>query len=99
MDKDIDIDKVIVNTAELDPAEFEYPMVKDTPEGWPGLKAIGGITWYQRALKTEAATGRKVLPSKYTYDDDGNVIINPNYQPNVECEDGDCKEENGTQEL
>lgn len=67
-----------------DSAEFEYPKVFDTPKGWPNLFGMDGDSWYQRALNVERISGRPVLPSKYIYDDDGNVIDSPYY-----------KEENG----
>lgn len=40
--------------------ESRYPMVNDTPEGWPPLKATEGETWYQRALNYEREWGEPV---------------------------------------
>lgn len=93
MKKTVDIDKTLETAETINPDTIEYPQVDEVPEGWPGLRTIGGKTWYQRALKVERMTGHKVLPAKYTYDQDWNIILNPAYKPEEECID--CEEDNG----
>lgn len=68
------------STLEIDPAELEYPQVADPPEGWAALRAIDGNTWYQKALNYEAWQGQRLLPLKYTYDESGQIILNPDYE-------------------
>lgn len=63
------------STLEIDPAELEYPQVNEPPEGWASLGNVDGNTWYQKALNYEAWQGIRLLPLKYTYDKDGNVIL------------------------
>lgn len=64
-----------MSTLEIDPAELEYPQVNDPPEGWATLRNVDGNTWYQKALNYEAWQGVRLLPLKYAYDEDGNVIL------------------------
>lgn len=64
----------------IDESEFDYPLVSDTPKGWPSLKNIDGRTWYQRALNYEAWQGQRVLPEKYLYDENRKIILNPDYK-------------------
>lgn len=59
MAKTVDLDKQL-DEAPL--AEDRYPMVRDTPEGWPPLKGTVGNTWYQRALNYEREHGEPVRP-------------------------------------
>lgn len=70
------------STLEIDPAELEYPKVADPPEGWSTLRAIDGNTWYQRALNYEDWQGQRLLPLKYTYNESGQIILNPDYKEN-----------------
>lgn len=73
-----DLDKTLAETPEEE--VLEYPKVFDTPKGWPSLFGALGGAWYQRALNTEATTGKRVLPLGYKYDDDNKVVKDPDYE-------------------
>lgn len=60
----------------IDPSTLpEYPMVYDPPKGWPPLIACDGDSWWEKATFFERISGRKVLPLKYVYDENGNIIL------------------------
>lgn len=40
----------------------EYPMVRNAPPGYPTLRSIKGVTWYERAKRYEQLYGKPVLP-------------------------------------
>lgn len=58
------------------------PMTCEVPEGWSGIFACdGGDCWYQRVKVWEARFGKKFLPLKYAYDQDGNIVLSENIIP------------------
>lgn len=52
----------------------KYPMVSNTPDGWPSLDAMGDRAWYARALHYEHLTGHPVLPLGQHYDENWNIV-------------------------
>ena len=76
-EKNLDEELAKVETIEsIDPSTIpEYPMVYDPPKGWPPLIACDGDSWWERATVYERMSGRKVLPLKYVYDENGNIIL------------------------
>lgn len=71
--KAINADEMLKNAEEI--VLPPLPMVYDVPEGYPPLRAGDGDSWFERAINYEKMTGRKVLPLKYRYDEDGNIVL------------------------
>lgn len=69
--KSVDLDKLVVKAEEVP----QPPMAADPPEGWPPLYACDGRNWYEKAMVYQAMTGRQVLPLKYKWDEDGNIVL------------------------
>lgn len=84
MVKEVNLDNALSEVEEVkifQPDEIEdAPMTCDVPEGWSAIAAMdGGDCWYQRVLAWQNRFGKKFLPLKYTYNKDGNIVLNEDY--------------------
>lgn len=91
MVKEVNLDNALSEVAEtkiLQPEDIEdAPMTCDVPEGWSAIVAMdGGECWYQRVLAWQNHFGKKFLPLKYTYDKDGNIVLNEDYDNGTSAE-------------
>lgn len=79
MAKEVNLDKALEKAEVVKtfaPEDMpEPPATCDVPDGWSPIRAMDGDCWYGRVKGWEARYGKKMLPLKYTYDENGNIVL------------------------
>lgn len=78
--KRVSLDEKVDNSEKIqvfNPEDIEEPpLTCDVPEGWSGIYSCdGGDCWYQRVKVWEKRFGKKMLPLKYAYNENGEIVL------------------------